>query len=127
MSTEQEDFERAVIMFLAQIQNQIYARPNMGIFIRYLCAHPLLTWEFIQLHPEIEWDYHILSQHSAITFDIIRNNPMLLWNYVSFSKNNSNITWKIVINNPDFNWYPECLLKNPHLQAKTEEDGYVLK
>ncbi len=57
-----------------------------------LCRNPLLTWELIQAHPEIPWDYATLSKHPAITPAIVKENPSIPWDPVELCKN------------PNFHW-----------------------
>jgi hypothetical protein len=57
-----------------------------------------LTWEYITNHPELDWDYKLLSSHSCITWEIIRDNPEKNWNVIEVMKN-SNITLDIIFKN----------------------------
>ncbi len=47
--------------------------------IQNLCGNPLLTWELIQTHPDIPWDYTVLSSNPIITPAIVRDNSTKPW------------------------------------------------
>ena len=59
----------------------------------------------------------MLASKSNITWDIIVENPQFNWNYHYVSMN-KNITWEIVKNNPDKPWDYNCLLKHIFTKEK---------
>jgi len=71
-----------------------------------ICMNNGLTWNLIQKYKDkLNWSSQIglVSSHPNITFDIIINNPDFGWNTDSVS-DNPNINWKIVKDNPDYPW-----------------------
>jgi hypothetical protein len=60
------------------------------------------------------WNYDDLSLNPNITWNIIINNPDKPWNYAFLSKN-INITWNIVKNNPNKEWDYNYLSSNPNI------------
>ena len=62
-----------------------------------------MTWEFIQAHPEIPWNYSRITWCCFITQEIIENNPHLPWDKSSFK-------------DPIFQ-----MVKNPHCSVKVQE------
>ena len=49
------------------------------------------------------WIWYGISQNPNITWDIIINNPDKPWRWCGINQN-PNITWDIIINNPDKPW-----------------------
>jgi hypothetical protein len=80
--------------------------------------------EFIRRNPQLDWDYHLLSNNKNITLDIINDNPNKNWDWANITKIHlnvdnftkySNIKWdsRIYLSddimsfiniNPDLNW-----------------------
>ena len=54
--------------------------------------NPNITWEYVQDHSEISWNYNSLVHNSNITWDIICSNPELLC-YCRNASSSPNITW----------------------------------
>lgn len=82
-------------------------------------------------HPEINWQYDILSKNVNITWDIIQQNPQHKWCY-NYMSSNPNITWEIVKEHPNELWNEYRLAMNPsitldilHSAPKFWEDGYA--
>lgn len=73
-----------------------------------------LTWNNIINHPEIDWNFSILSKNSNITFDIVMNNLDKEWCFTRLSSN-PNITYDIIQKNQQFNWSIERYLLNKNL------------
>lgn len=70
----------------------------------FLSQNRAITWEFVQLHPEIMWNYKDLSYHVNITWEEVRQDPE--------------------------KWDQHGLLENPHLPPTSEilasNDTHVL-
>ncbi len=60
------------------------------------------------------WNYRSLSENPNITWDIVLDNPNIEWNYQILSKN-PNITWDIVKNNPNIEWNYSSMSRNPNI------------
>ena len=87
-----------------------------------------LTWELVVNNPNINWNMQELSRHPNITVDIIKNNPNSKWgnwDYGSFSFLNRNVTWQLVMDNPDIPWNYELLFYNIQLtEAMICDDNF---
>ena len=70
---------------------------------KLLSANPNITWDYIQNHPDKGWDYAKLSENPSITLEIILDNPDLPWHYDRASAN-PNITLEDMKNNPNIPW-----------------------
>ena len=60
-------------------------------------------FNFIQNKRNKSWDWDCISQNLNITWEIILHNPDKPWEWSSISRN-KNITWEIIKNNPDNLW-----------------------
>lgn len=98
-------------------------------------ANPNITWDFVVSHPEIPWDYELLSANPNITWKIVKENPGCDWSKYVLAENpsvitwetvpeqsiayfkafsrNTNLTWEIVRTNPDVPWCWYGLSSNP--------------
>jgi len=97
---------------------------TMGKCLSY---NPSVSWEFIQRHPYIHWDYDILSSHPNITWDIVTKNINLPWNHVGISAN-PNINWGIVndvIHSNNIKWDYHNISKNPGIMIEDIIDNFV--
>jgi hypothetical protein len=73
-----------------------------------------ITWNDIISHPEIDWNYSILSENKNITFDIVMNHLDKKWNFSRMSMN-PNITLDIIEKNKQFDWSIEKYLLNKNV------------
>jgi len=55
--------------------------------IQFLSAHPNITVEDVNAHPEIQWDWVFLSQNPNMTQDFVDNNFTRPWSWFWLSKN----------------------------------------
>lgn len=83
--------------------NEIAKNPNITIqdvkkypvlleqywFMRYFSTNPNMTTEFINQHPEVDWDYSYISSNPNITIDYVLNNLEKNWNWHALSANPS--------------------------------------
>ena len=94
-----------------------------------LSENPSVSWEFIQAHPYILWNYDILSSHPNITWDIITKNLHLPWNHRGISAN-PNINWDIVsdaIHSNNIIWDFHNISKNPGIMIDDIIDNLVYR
>ena len=62
-------------------------------------------WNFIASHPEVDWDWEIVTQNPNITSEIVANNLSYPWDFEYVSSNlMDNITAQMIIDNPDKEW-----------------------
>ena len=66
-----------------------------------LAENPNINIQFIKEHPEIEWNYNLLSTFLPISE--IQKDPSSPWNYKSISSNET-LTAKFVIQHPNEDW-----------------------
>ena len=76
-------------------------------------------WGLINLFPNKNWNWKLVSSSKNITWDNITSfyGRNISWNWKHVSRN-PNITWKIVIDNPDYPWDFENLSRNPNINLK---------
>jgi hypothetical protein len=77
-------------------------------------SNPNITWDIVISNPEFPWDFISLSTNPNITWKIVRDNPTTFSSnkeesvkkflYLCVSKFTEDLTWKDVIDNPDFPW-----------------------
>lgn len=79
---------------------------------------PSVTLEIINSHPNLPWILSGLSINPNITVEFVKSHPIINnrmnWDYFWISRN-TNITWKIVCENPDFQWNYFGLSYNPSI------------
>lgn len=63
---------------------------NIRSIYSYLSKHHHITWDIIEMYPDMPWDYTNVSANPNITWDIIEEYP--------------DIPWDIIQNNPDKEW-----------------------
>ena len=73
-----------------------------------------ITIDFINKHPEIEWDWYWISSNKNITMDDIINNPDKPWNKIGICYN-PNITLEYIQSYDDDYWYWNILANNEKL------------
>lgn len=78
--------------------------------LEWISCNPNVTWETVQKHPEIDWDYGMLSSQPWITWEIVSENLERPWNFSWLSKN---ISWKDIQQNPNYPWDFGALSENP--------------
>jgi hypothetical protein len=79
--------------------------------------NPNITWEIIIANPEFPWDFDHFSCNPNFTWKIVRDNKPFLSrgdyrDYNCTSLYTRDLTWKDVIDNPDFPWYFSSLSAN---------------
>ena len=79
-----------------------------------LSKKSVVTWDIVQSHPDIDWDYDYLSENPNITVEIILSNLDKPWNYTILSANPI-ITWNIVETYPEIQWDYNGLSENPNI------------
>jgi hypothetical protein len=81
-------------------------------------SNPNITWDIITNNPEFPWKLDRLPHNTNITWKIVRDNKLPLsdsqvadeeddwdyWDYRIVSLLTEDLTWKDVIENPDFPW-----------------------
>jgi hypothetical protein len=71
-------------------------------------SNPNITWDIVIANPEFPWEIESLSYNPNITWKNVRDDNLLHgkrdWNYSFVSFNTKDLTWKDVIDNPDFPW-----------------------
>ena len=87
---------------------------EMNLYL--ISMHPVVTWEIICEHPDLNWNWVGISRNPNITFDIIIKNPEKPWAwwYVGANKN---ITPKIIDENPHIEWDWSQISYNPNLTS----------
>ena len=88
-----------------------YFEPTHTENVRKYSNH-LLT--LIKIFPNKKWNWHGISFNPNITWDIIVNNPQYDWDWYWISQN-PNITWDIIVNNPKCKWSWFCISQNPNI------------
>jgi hypothetical protein len=78
----------------------------------YNSKHPSVTWDIIQAHPEMPWQWQNVSCNPNITWDIVQANPDKPWNS-SWLSCNPNITWDIIQAHPEIPWDWTLISSNP--------------
>jgi hypothetical protein len=77
---------------------------HLDIFDNFILMNPNTTWENILTFDIMDEEVQELMQYNPnITWDIVVANPQIDWCYNSFSKNR-NMTLDIIIKNPDELW-----------------------
>lgn len=114
---------------------------NMGLLSKRLhdaiSKNPNLTWDFIQSHPQINWDYYILAKHPIITWEIVNAHgfiaqskgyyhPDILdtleeWEVKQYKKENKMRAKGCI------EWYMKRLLQNPNIPLYKLEEQYQRK
>lgn len=110
---------------------------NPGLTVEFINAHPEydfndfdidknpgITWEFIIAHPEYDWDYRCLSSNPNITLEIVLANFNKNWNWPRLSENKTVATWENVRNNPMLNWNWNILSANPDIATREHVREY---
>ena len=77
-----------------------------------------ITWDYVQAHPGVDWNYIDLSNNKNITWDIIKNTPDL-WYWSSITER---IPWEIIKSNPMYPWKYEFLHYNNSTTWKEFEE-----
>ncbi len=72
-----------------------------------------LTFDIVKSHPEIEWNYSLLSEAKFITIDIVMDNKDKPWNWDLLHKNPNITTNDLLSHNIPLNY--KCLSSNPNL------------
>lgn len=73
---------------------------------------PRLTWEQIQAHAGLAWNYRLLSRSPLITEEIIRTNPQYDWSWYEFSTNPNFNPW-LLLDTPVDQWDWFEVSRNP--------------
>lgn len=93
------------------IINRLYIEP---VYLKYLNTNPRLTWNFISGNNMLLSMAHVFSKHKCITWDVIQAHPEIEWNWIDVCTN-PNITWEIVQANPDKPWNWIALSSNKNI------------
>ena len=72
-------------------------------YCNFYISNPAITWDIVQSHPEVDWQYCYLSKNPNITWDIVKKNPDKPWDYDILSMN-PNITLDIILSNTEKPW-----------------------
>ena len=88
--------------------------------IEYISMNPNITWDIIQKHPEIKWNYMMLTKNKNISIDCIFENMHLHWSWIDVSRD-ERLTWKYIVkkqksDNPwsDIEW--RYISKHPNVK-----------
>lgn len=100
---------------------QYFRTKPVNLLGKNFSENPAVTWEFIQEHPYIDWDYSILSKHPNITWETITHNPEYSWDHHYISAN-PNICWDIVNTNNVY-WDYHHLSSNPGITIENIIDN----
>lgn len=79
-----------------------------------LSGNPIISMDYVEKHPEYEWNWEEISANPAVTLDYIEQHPTFPWCWSSFSSN-SNITMDHVEKHPSKPWCWIGLSKNPNI------------
>jgi hypothetical protein len=72
---------------------------------------------FIIEHPDVRWDYSLISINPNITWQDVCDNPTFEWRWF-FLPQNPNISWKTIIDNLDKPWDFEGVSYHPELDIQ---------
>jgi hypothetical protein len=78
--------------------------------IKDLSLNPNITWDFVCMHPEINWDYISLSSNPNISLNIVIANADKKWDYAALARNIS-ITWDDIQNDSELIQYASSFSK----------------
>jgi hypothetical protein len=81
-----------------------------------------ITPEFVELHPDYEWEYMCLSFNSFFTFDYVQKNMNRDWYYYGLCSRFSNII-DLIEKHPDFPWDWKGISLNPSLTFSFIEEN----
>lgn len=122
--------------------NIIKANPDEDWDWEAISENPNITWDIVRKNPDEEWDYDALSGNENINWDIVnenlRSSDPKPWNLVTVAgKNktslevlrelakkpmaswvisyNQNVTWEIIMANPDINWIWQGISMNVNM------------
>lgn len=79
----------------------------------FISKNPNITWDLVCKHPDIKWDYRMLSSH--IDPQVFFNNPKKFFSYQHLSSN-PKLTIQDIINYKHKNWNFNLLSKNPGIK-----------
>jgi hypothetical protein len=79
-----------------------------------LSQNPNITWDIIQAHPDLPWNWENISWNPNITWDIIEQNPDKDWDWMGITINET-ITLEIIEQNLDKPWNWGRMLDNPNI------------
>jgi hypothetical protein len=66
------------------------------------CDHRI-TWEDIENHPELPWNWKYISQNPTITLDFVLKNHNKRWDWSRLTLNSA-ITREDIKNHPELPW-----------------------
>jgi hypothetical protein len=81
-----------------------------------------ITPEFVELHPDYEWEYRILSFNSFFTFDYVQKNMNRDWNRYVLCLSFPGVV-DLVVKHPDFPWDWRGISSNPSLAFSFIEEN----
>lgn len=123
--------------------DDVIANPQFPWRLWKFSANPNLTDQILHKYPTVSWSNFQMSMNTSINMKIIRlMGHQYAWNVLELSLNtgitidiiryfdrtdllswdnlsvNPAITHKIIMENPDLNWIPHKLLKNPNIEPE---------
>lgn len=109
----------AHIKFANQLWMLVKMFPRAGWSWKYLSANPCITWKIMRENPsidgvEIPWVVDLAGGKSDVTWEYVQANPEIQWDPYVVSKN-PNITWEHVQANPDYPWSWLGLYENSNI------------
>lgn len=81
---------------------------------KFLIKNPNITWNFIQNHPEIDWNKEDFRYNPNLTWEIITQNDHINWDY-NYLSSHPNITWEIISQNLSLPWGAYNVCFNPNI------------
>ena len=103
----------------------VQSHPEIDWDYDYLTENPIITLEIILSNPDKPWNYTILSANPIVTWDIVKTYPQIKWDYNGLSEN-PNITWDIVQSNKDKPWNYGIMSTNPNITWDIIQDNLIL-
>jgi len=107
--------------------------------VRYYSMNPRLTWEDVMARDIDEWNWYCVTQHSWVTESMLRDtqypwraggvalNPNLTMStainnslsmFMYEVSRNPGITWKDIVDNPEYRWSWRGISRNPNITFK---------
>ena len=77
-----------------------------------ISKNPNITMDFIESHPEYNWNWFFVSGNPNLTIEFIEDHPKYNWNWQEVSRN-PNLTMEFIKAHPNYNWDWYCVSKNP--------------
>lgn len=85
---------------------------------RCMSENRLIDWKYISNHPDIQWDYSLLSRSPQISMSLVKSNPDIPWDHGELSINPS-VNINTVLDNPNIEWNNDYLTMNQTIDLST--------